>query len=510
MLLLAAGLRFWNVEHDSDLSVVFSQDARNYFYQAKDLATKGDIPTAPNQRYLLYRQPLFIIRSYAAIWSALDRVGLAGDDRRMRIGYTIYIILFSLGTVVLVFQLGNIVLGGPNPALFASLLFATFPVSVVGCLYVKEDTALMFWFTAALLAMAKLIQTGRKRWYLWSGFLLGMAISTKYPGLLLLPIFLLAHVFRVLQARTGDRIKTLLVWQCFAALGVTVLTFLSLNSQAVTEWSDALKGFLYQIEYAGAGHHDGTIIWGSDYWWTFYLRYAILPGITWPATLLCLAGLVLAVVQRNRLLILIAFTVLLIYIQFESSPAKPFPFFARYLDMLYPLLAILAAFAFFALWRRLQARVVQSVLGVMIGLICILVPFGTSMLVVTGARPDTRTVATRWIEGHLPTGSRIILGSRMYSPQQIDSTRFQVKYDRQLQMRSAAWLQKQKFDYLVVSSFQYDRYSFSLKSSKTSRKIYRNYESFAKNLELVQVIQPRFGFQSYGEHNPVIRIYRIS
>src|SRR5690242_10182540 len=88
VLLLAAGLRFWNVEHDSDLSVIFSRDARNYFQQAKDLATTGDIHVNPNQRYLLYRQPLFIIRSYAAIWWALDRVGLAGDDRRMRVGYT--------------------------------------------------------------------------------------------------------------------------------------------------------------------------------------------------------------------------------------------------------------------------------------------------------------------------------------------------------------------------------------------------------------------------------------
>src|SRR5262249_40063574 len=86
VLLLAAGLRLWNVDHDTDLSVVFSEDARSYFSMAKQLATSGAILTRPDQRYLLYRQPLFIIRSYAAIWRALDLMNLAGDDTRMRIG----------------------------------------------------------------------------------------------------------------------------------------------------------------------------------------------------------------------------------------------------------------------------------------------------------------------------------------------------------------------------------------------------------------------------------------
>src|SRR5215813_8908063 len=213
ILLLAAALRFWNVAHDSDLSASVSPDAPDKFYQARQLATKGTLPSEPNKRYLLYNQPLFVIRSYAAIWKTVSLLGLPTDDQRMRIGFTAYMILFSLGEIVLVFLIGKLVFEESKPALFASLFFAVFPVNVMGSLYVKEDIPLMFWFTAAMLAICALVKTGRKGYYLWSGALIGLAAGTKYTGLLLLPIFLLAHLFVVFSAPAAARLRALFAWQ---------------------------------------------------------------------------------------------------------------------------------------------------------------------------------------------------------------------------------------------------------------------------------------------------------
>jgi hypothetical protein len=508
ILVLAAGLRFWNVTHDSDLAASVSSDAPEKFAEARQLAREGAIASKPGERYLLYNQPLFVIRSYAAIWQAADLLGLPTDDQRMRIGFTAYMIVFSLGTLGLVFLIGRLIFGAAPPALLASLLFAVFPVNVMGSLYVKEDIPLMFWFTAALLAICALIETGRKSWYLCCGALIGLAVGTKYTGLLLLPIFLLAHLLVVLQAPRADRLRALLAWQSIASIGLAALAFAIFNPQILTEWPDFRQGFLFQVQYAGSGHRDGTVIRGIDYWWTFYLRYAILPGLTLIPTLFGLAGMLLAALRRNRLMIVLSIAVLLAYFQVENSPAKPFPFFARYLHMAYPLLALLAAYAFFELWRRLREQQLARLLAAAVGLVLVVAPLGTSTLLAAGARPDTRDLAARWMADNLPHGARIAMGSRTYSPQHLGDL-FDVRYDDSILTRSVQRLKDDRFEYVVVNSFQYDRYPYSLASSEVSRRAVEGYAAFERELALVQVFAPRFAFQSYGEHNPVIRIYKI-
>jgi len=508
ILALAASLRFWNITHDSDLAASVSPDAPEKFYEARQLARAGTLPSEPGKRYLLYNQPLFVIRSYAAIWQASARLGLPTDDYHMRVGFTAYMILFSLGTLLLIIVIGSVVFGEAGPALLAALLFATFPVNVMGSLYVKEDIPLMFWFTAAMLAICMLIDSSHKRFYLYGGALIGLAISAKYTGLLLLPIFLLAHLLVVSRAPRSERLRALFAWQSIAALGLAALTFALFNPQIISEWPDFRQGFLFQVQYAGSGHRDGTVIRGMDYWWTFYLRYAIVPGITLPATIFGLAGMLLALSRRNRLLIVLSITLLLLYFQVESSPAKPFPFFARYLHMAYPLLALLAAYAFVALWQRLRARTSTRVLAIIAGLILVLTPLVTSTLLAAGARPDTRDVATRWIAATLPHGARIAMGSRTYSPQHLGD-QFTVRYDDSIHTRSVQQLKQARFEYLVVNSFQYDRYPYSVASSEVSRRAIQGYAAFERELTLVQVFAPQFPFQTYGEHNPVIRIYKI-
>ncbi|MEO7913584.1 MAG: glycosyltransferase family 39 protein [Roseiflexaceae bacterium] len=508
IFVLAVGLRFWNIGHDSDLAASVSSDAPEKFNQARQLAREGTLPSEPDKRYLLYNQPLFVIRSYAAIWKITALLGLPTDDQRMRVGFTAYVILFSLGTLVLVFLIGRLVFGESAPALLASLLLAVFPVNVMGSLYVKEDIPLMFWFTAAMLALCALVKSGRKGLYLWSGALIGLAVGTKYTGLLLLPIFLLAHLLVVWNAPKAERLRALFAWQSIAALGLGALTFALFNPQIITEWPDFRQGFLFQVQYAGSGHRDGTVIRGIDYWWTFYLRYAILPGLTLPATLFGLAGLLLALVKRNRLLIVLSVALLLAYFQVESSPAKPFPFFARYLHMAYPLLALLAAYAFAALWRRLRDRTFTRMFAMGVGLLLVLVPLSTSAILAGGAHPDTRELATRWMADNLPHGARIALGSRTYSPQHLNDL-FDVRYDDSIHTRSLQRLKDAKFEYVVVNSFQYDRYRYSLASSAVSQRAVEGYAAFERGLTLVRVFEPQFPFQTYGEHNPVIRIYKM-
>jgi hypothetical protein len=509
IVLLAAGLRFWNVTHDSDLAHVLKLDARNKFAYAKSLATEGEIRTPPGRRYRLYRQPMFLLKSYAGIWRGVKILGFNPSDRTMRIGFNAYLIVMSLAVVVLVYRLGHLVTGRHGPALWAAYLFAVFPVNVVGTLYVKEDIPLMFWFTAAMLAVVSYMVTGRKVTFLSAGLLAGLAIGAKYPGALLLPILLLSHIFVVLESPRREWFRRLVGWQAIAALLMVLAGFLLFNHHAVTEWPEFCRGFQYQVSYASTGHHDGTIITGRDFLWLFYLRHAIAPGITIPATALSLCGLVLAFVGKNRQASLLAITAIISYLSFEVSPSKPFPFPARYLHFVYPLTAVLAAYAFGELWCRLDRSGRFRPVAAGLGLMLAAAPLVTSVLVVTGTRPDTRDQAAAWIEENLPNGSKIFMGSRIHSPQGLDQDQFEVRYFAKIYRKPIRALQNQGIDYLVTSSFDYDRYQFSLNSSQVSREAFAAYAELDKSLNAVRSFRPRFACQSYGEHNPIITIYAV-
>jgi hypothetical protein len=42
-----------------------------------------------------------------------------------------------------------------------------------------------------------------------------------------------------------------------------------------------------------------------------------------------------------------------------------------------------------------------------------------------------------------------------------------------------------------------------------SSRLGRSHAAFELELTLVHVFAPQFSFQTYGEHNPVIRVYKI-
>ena len=151
---------------------------------------------------------------------------------------------------------------------------------------------------------------------------------------------------------------------------------------------------------------------------------------------------------------------------------------------------------------------ITRLLAITLGLILLLVPFDTSAILAAGARQDTREQATRWIEENLPHGAQIVMGSRTYSPQHLND-HFKLHYDDSIQTRLVQQLKDAKFEYLVVNSFQCDRYPYSVTSSAVSRQAVQDYAAFELELTLVHVFAPQFSFQAYGEHNPVIRVYKI-
>ena len=90
----------------------------------------------------------------------------------------------ALGSVLLV-QAGNDLFPARKPGLVAAVLLNTTLLMAAGSVTMTPDTPLLFFWTATLWALARLIATGRPAWWLAVGVFAGAALDSKYTAALL-------------------------------------------------------------------------------------------------------------------------------------------------------------------------------------------------------------------------------------------------------------------------------------------------------------------------------------
>ena len=120
------------------------------------------------------------------------------------------------------------------------LLNATLVLNV-GAVVMTPDTPLLFFWTAALAACGKLIRTERPGWWLVIGLLVGLAVDSKYTGVLL-GVSLGAWVVLVPTAR-----RWLRCWQLWAGGALSAACF------APVIWWNATHGFVSFLKQGGRG-----------------------------------------------------------------------------------------------------------------------------------------------------------------------------------------------------------------------------------------------------------------
>lgn len=307
----------------------------------------------------------------------------------------------GVATIYLVYAVGRRLYGVAGGVL-AAVFLAVCSIHVRDSHFGKVDVPMTCLVALGMVCVLDVYRRGRLRDYLFSGAVMGLAASTKYPAGVFCVGILAAHALRAQGAgRRGW--GALLDRPLWAAALATAAAFFIASPYILIDWRGFLGSFprvseniLGSEEYSRGAYGVGWV-----YHATFSLRYGLGLGLE----LLALAGMVWAGWRRRpEELILLSFCVYFLFIGNGRWV------FSRYVMPMVPVMLILGA--------GLAVRVGGLVKGAraraltMCGLAALVLAepaHGVAHLIRVLSQEDTRLRAAAWIRAHIPDGATVAL-----------------------------------------------------------------------------------------------------
>lgn len=490
--LLGLGLRLVGI--DFGLPMHFHPDEPSQVETALDLFYQEDL----NPHFFNY--PTFhIYLLYLINWPfmKLSWAFPFGQEHFYLLGRLVSAVMGFL-TLGLCYLMGQKATGKPLIGLGACLLLAIFPLHVINSHYATVDVALTFWVSLACLCLLWLGERGGLAPYLTAGLLMGLATSTKYNGAILLMAFLTAHVLRPEPFKGPSLLKV--------SYGIVamVVAFMVTSPYVLLDYSSFLRDFSYEVSHMRSGH--GVAFIDSSPGWLHHLT-TLRADMGLGLLALAAFGMVLGLVERSsRMATLILLSWLLpYYLVIGSWQTK----FDRYLLPLLPHLCIFAAMGDLHLSQRLsslmnrktepgRSRLVFALLLVPLSL----VPLSKSLRLVGDlTKEDTRTIAFRWIEKNLPSGDTLIVREQYTPEAELSPLGFKVinLATSLAEVVDPEFLRLNKVDFVLISSYMYDRFYEHPAASAHQLKVYEGINEWC---QLIKTIEPN------PDHpGPTIKIY---
>jgi 4-amino-4-deoxy-L-arabinose transferase-like glycosyltransferase len=534
--LLGLALRVWGLNWG--LPWAFLSDEKHYVDRANEMLKTGD----PNPHY--FRNPslltyliigeLHVIRLLGPLAGPLasDVPGSANLLARLDsalIGTASVGLLYAVGATLFTRRVGLIA------ALFLAVAFLHVRNSQYGVNDVPSVGFLLlsFYFVVLLLRQPAL------RWYVLAGVAGGLAASTKYNmGFFFVPLLAAHWLARRVATRTLNVARP---WRrsALVALGLagtsSLAAYLIGTPYTLLDFPRFRSDFLTQYGFGTIRSSPGL---SPEPIPLMYLK-AMLQGFGALPLALAFVGLGHLVWPGERLrkrtasaILLLAFPV--IYLAFMLPKAVYFP---RLVLPLLPFFCLLAACG--ASWLIGQLRPAWRPAGAFTLLAAALAqPLANDLQhhrIMMQA--DTRVLANEWIQANLPHGSRLkadeyalldrSAAHRTYTP---NSANLEVEeFEREPEDDDASHFIKRKYQYVVTSSFLYDRYRAN-PALPEWREILERYNRLHRSLEqegqLAARLSPGVGgrelphrdedmrtpfwnLEEYERPGPTVRIYSL-
>ncbi|MCG8344102.1 MAG: glycosyltransferase family 39 protein [Chlorobiales bacterium] len=352
-------------------------------------------------------------------------------------------VVVATATIPLLYVIGKQVSGKTSVGLIAAVAIALFPASIMHSRFVTVNSFLVFFIAMTVLVSLRILRHGKRGDYILAGVMVGLAISSKYPGALAGIIPVAAHFLRTEKLSLKGRELYMIVFAILLAFFLTT-PFALLNS------SRFLEDTLYESRHYSTGHAGME---GNAFKW--YLGYIWKMGGIIPVLALLEVGR--GLVRRSKPIILLSVFPVLYFIFISSFevrndrtflPITPFLFLLASSFLVYLLNYV----------RGLRPKVARWGTLLVAGL-CVIVIVYPFMETIRNAKEikmvDSRKTASKWINNNLPPGAQIAIES--YSPF-VDPERFSIMGTKRIINRDPKWYVFHGFDYLVFSEGMYQRF----------------------------------------------------
>lgn len=398
-------------------------------------------------------------------------------------------VLFDLGSVALVFLLGLRV-ADRKVGLLAAALLATSALHVRMAQYVLVDVPLVFFTLLALLWMIDVVEKGGCAHFIKVGIALGLAASTKYTaGLLAAPLVAAALWGAAANGGRAHAYRNLVI-----AAAVALCCFFAINPYILLDFTAFWSDFSYEREHMQIGHfgrgaqHSTVSLYAGNLAWAV----GVVGGVA-------LWGFAANVRQRHVPSLLLYGWIALYVIVLSTWEMHG----ERYLMPVIAIVLLLGArAAVVAADQRPRYR--TSIFAVL--LVCYLAPqaYQLSEHYRSVAAVDTRQRVGDWVEANVARGSLVALEHYSYYPdrQSDDLLLFRLPFDILRPEHFAGlyvldWYEN--FDYVLTSSFIYQRYLAEPDRFAVQLEFYRH---LREEWHMVQHVRPNSG------PGPDIVVYR--
>jgi 4-amino-4-deoxy-L-arabinose transferase-like glycosyltransferase len=441
----AVALRFVGIEYGLPFGNLLNPDERSIVPRAWKLVHGG----GGDPHWFDYPSLLMYVNAPFQAW----------HDKPSYLTARIVAVLLGAGAIAAAWWLGRRAFGTPTAGLVAAAIVAVCTIHVAYSRVAVTDVPLTLGVAVALGLMVR----GRLE---LAGVAVGLATGFKYPGVFLVVPLLVAG------------------WQRWSRLAVALLlaivSFLASSPFVLVHrqqaWDEASRvQRLARDGWLGFEHDHVAPIAFVDRLW---------EGLG-PALLVCALGLVVALVRRSRVDLILALFVVAYFIDLMTLRAH----FDRYVLPLVPALGALAG--------RFRALAPVT-------LLLLVVPLTWSIRDASElTRTDTRVIAHRWVERHIPAGTHIAADPSTPSFESLDVLNLRLPGPKREfdQNRNVQRLRRLGIRFVVVTGAVTDRVLAARSSYPRDARFYDDLRTETRRV---------FSLEPDGDRGgPWVAIYRL-
>jgi len=325
--------------------------------------------------------------------------------------------LFGVGTVLVTYFVGRDGFDkktGLIAALFMALVFGHVSSSQV----VKADVPSAFFTVLAFYYILKMYSTGRLKYYILSGALIGLGMATKYYSIVLLPTVFIAHF---LYWNKSDRAsgKNPLNWAIVSSMAAFIIVFFLASPYNFLDPLGFEQTFVRPVskilDLQGKMSDEflrRTRVEVQNFVFLKSLKNYILTLVNSEAMgelgIIAVFGIIVMIFRlSSQKIMFLSFPIIFILI---SNKMQPFYSESRHMNVIYPFMAVFGAYVTNRLLERLSTD--RKAKWIIITVVLIIVAFPFYRIIKHDflmIHSDARTLAKKWIETNIPVSTKILL-----------------------------------------------------------------------------------------------------